>query len=91
MTKAQRADALLWAAKISLEESMTDRYYALTVALEHDVRADDAQRIIEAIKRIRGVLSVEGNVSDTTNWVAEERVRRELGEKLFAVITGGTK
>jgi hypothetical protein len=65
---------------------MTDRYYALTVALEHDVRDDDAQGIIEAIKRIRGVLSVEGNVSDATNWVAEERVRRELGEKMFAVI-----
>jgi hypothetical protein len=65
---------------------MTDRLNTLTVALEKDIRVDDAQGLIDAILRMRGVLSVTGNVADGTAWMAEERARRELGEKLWQVI-----
>ena len=50
---------------------MTDRFCALTVSLERDIRDDNAQGIIDAIKQLRGVLSVEGNVANSELWVAE--------------------
>lgn len=65
---------------------MTDRFHSFTVVLDKDVREDDAEDTINAIKQIRGVLSVEGNVADIDSHVAEERVHRELGKKLMAVI-----
>lgn len=65
---------------------MTDRLNTLTVALEHDMRTDDAQGLINAIMRMRGVLSVKGNIIDGTAWVAEERVRHELKERLWQVL-----
>ena len=34
----------------------------------------------------RGVLGVESNVSDPGQYVAEARVRRDLGDKLWAVL-----
>jgi hypothetical protein len=67
-------------------EEMTDRYYALTVILEKDMRDDDTEKIIEAIKMIKGVLDVKPLISDPTTWMAQERAKRELGEKLWNVL-----
>lgn len=61
---------------------MTGRYNALTVVLERDVRDDDVEALQNAIRQLRGVLSVSGNVSGLTDQMAEERARRELGDKL---------
>lgn len=65
---------------------MTNRFYALTVVLEMDYRDDDAQPILNAIKMIRGVQSVKGNISTPDTWMAEERAKRELGQKLLEII-----
>ena len=40
---------------------MTDRLNALTVSLDRDIREDDAEVIINAIKAIRGVNGVTAN------------------------------
>lgn len=56
---------------------MTDRYNTLTVALERDIREDDAEALLTAIRMLRGVLSVSGNVADNTSFVAEARARKE--------------
>lgn len=65
---------------------MTDRFNTLTVVLEKDIRDDDAEHILTAIRMVRGVLSVKGNVSDPSAYMAEERAKREIGQKLLAVI-----
>lgn len=65
---------------------MTDRFNSLTVVLEQDIREDDAETIIAAIRQLRGVLIVTGNVSDITTHVAKERARHELGERLLEVL-----
>ncbi len=65
---------------------MTDRYHSLTVTFGEDVRDDDAEIVIEAIKMFRGVISVKGNVSDLNTHVARERVRLELGKKLLGIV-----
>ena len=65
---------------------MTDRYNALTIVLEKDVRDDDAEALLNAIRQLRGVLSVTGNVADLDSHMAQERARRELGENLWRVL-----
>lgn len=65
---------------------MTDRLNALIVVFERDIRDEDAEHLIAAIRMLRGVLSVTPNVSEISDHIAEQRVRREIGEKLWAVI-----
>lgn len=65
---------------------MTDRYHALTVVLEEDIRSDDAEDLINAIKMLRGVLSVTPHVTDIESHFSQERARRELIQKLWDVL-----
>jgi len=65
---------------------MTDRLKGFIVALEQDIREDDAVDIITAIGMIRGVLSCKPLVRDHGDLMAQERVRRELGQKLLDVL-----
>lgn len=67
---------------------MTDRYNAFTVVLEHDIRDDDAEDIINAIKHIRGVLSVKPHIAAMADTIAEDRVRADLTKKLWDVLYG---
>jgi hypothetical protein len=57
---------------------MTDRIHALTVVLEHDMRDDDVEGLIQAIRWLRGVLSVDLHVTDISDHTARERARTEL-------------
>ncbi|MEE9214815.1 MAG: hypothetical protein V3U54_08495 [Thermodesulfobacteriota bacterium] len=65
---------------------MTDRLGALTVVLKDNIREDDAEGLINAIKQLRGVLSVKGHVTDIETHIAEDRVRHELGQKLIKLV-----
>ncbi len=67
---------------------MTDRIKGFWVALDQNMREDDAEPIISAVKQIRHVIAVSPRVSEmaTDSWIAEERVRREWGEKLLAIV-----
>jgi len=65
---------------------MTDRYNALTVVLESDIREDDAGPIIIAIRMIRGVLSVEPHVVDIDTHIAEDRARARLLTEILTVV-----
>lgn len=65
---------------------MTDKYYALTVILDKDIRDDDAQPLIEAIKMLKGVIDVTPHVSTLETHVAYHRARIELGQKLLQVL-----
>lgn len=66
---------------------MTDRYNAFVVILDKDIRDDDAKPIIDAIKQLRGVLSVEPQTADPlSEYTAETRLRHELFDKIAAII-----
>ena len=65
---------------------MTDRFNSLTVVLERDVRDDDAESLISAIMRFRGVLNVTGNVVKGDAFIAESRVRAEVRKALFKAL-----
>lgn len=61
---------------------MTDRLKGCFVAFDRDIREDDAETLINAIRCLRCVLSVETHVTDLGDWNARERVRLELWEKV---------
>lgn len=70
---------------------MTDRVHSLTVALEHDIRDDDVEPLIQAIRMLRGVLSVTGEVVTSETWMAQERARKQLGEQLIEIVYPKTR
>lgn len=61
---------------------MTDRYFAVTVLFEKDIREDDLEHYLNAIRMIRGVQKVEPHVSDPELWAAKERARYKLEQEL---------
>jgi len=65
---------------------MTSRYHSLTVVFEKDIRDDDAESLLNVIRALDGVLSVSGNITDIHLHVANERVRHDLGRKLWNIL-----
>lgn len=66
---------------------MTDQHKGYVVVLEDDVREDDAEPIINAIKQVRGVLDVVPvDTRGLDDVIIEQRVRHDLGVKLFQVV-----
>jgi cell division protein FtsX len=65
---------------------MTDRFNALTVVLDKNIREDDAQAIISAIMQLRGVASVEGNVADPMSYIAKEQAMHELRDQMMDIL-----
>jgi hypothetical protein len=70
---------------------MTDRINAYTVVLDRDVREDDAEDIATALRMVRGVLSVTPNVAKLGDYIAIERAKNTLRERLFAVVAESDK
>lgn len=65
---------------------MTDRVHSLVVVLAHDQRTDDVESLVQAIRQLRGVISVKPVVSDIASHMAEQRAIHELGEKIWKVL-----
>ena len=64
---------------------MTDRINTITVVLEKEIREDDCESILNAIRMIKGVLSVSANVADPSDYLAIRRARHELMKKIYEV------
>lgn len=62
---------------------MTDRVKGLTVVLDRDIRIDDIEVIVSAIRLLRGVASVDTVITTHEDYFARERVRSELVGKLY--------
>lgn len=65
---------------------MTDRIKSLTVVLEKDIREDDCEGIIDAIKMIRGVLKVDYEVADHEHHAAKVQARYELQKEMREIL-----
>jgi len=65
---------------------VTDRHSAYVVVLEHDMREDDAEQTLSALRQIRGVLSVEPIVSNLEQHIAENRATHAMRVKLYEFI-----
>ena len=62
---------------------MTTRYKSFIVSLEHDIRDDEAEAIITALKMIKGVLRVEPQEATVNDLTIQYREKSELRKKLF--------
>ena len=66
---------------------MTDRHCGYVVTLAQDIREDDAQRIIDAIGMIRGVVSVEPVKGDAIGeHILRSRWRSEIIPRVLAAL-----
>ena len=65
---------------------MTDRFHSLTVVLERDMREDDAEALIDAIRMFRGVIGVDGNVTCIDSHIAEKRAKYEMTRRIYDAI-----
>lgn len=62
---------------------MTDRHAGYIVVLEENIREDDAEHVINALRMVRGVQSVEPIVADHATQIALARARGELQRRLL--------
>lgn len=62
---------------------MTDRHAGYIIVLEKDIRKDDAQAVIEALKMVRHVASVEPIISTIGHHIAVSRFRVETATKFL--------
>lgn len=62
---------------------MTDRINAIVVILEENLRIDDAEPLLQAIKQMRGVLKVEPHTTNIDGLAAEVRARADIAQRLF--------
>lgn len=65
---------------------MTDRLAGLTVTFAQDVREDDAEAIIDAIRMVKGVSGVAPLVADWHLHIATDRARTDLRKQLAEVL-----
>lgn len=62
---------------------MTDRLKGVYVTFEKDIREDDAEHLINAIRAFRYVADVRGEVTDVADHFARQRVRFEIARNLL--------
>lgn len=65
---------------------MTDRYAGFLVTLTDDVREDDAEAILTALRMVRGVATVEPVGANVDLQLATTRAKSELREKVWAFL-----
>lgn len=65
---------------------MTDRINALVVILEKDIREDDVESLVNAIRHFRFVADVKKNVSNIGDMIAYTRSRRDLTSKILDIL-----
>jgi hypothetical protein len=70
---------------------MTHMLKGLVVAFDEDLRAEDAEAILNAIKQIRHVADVTPVGVKAEDWINRSQVRTELWEKIFKVFEEHTK
>ena len=65
---------------------MTERLKGVYVAFDRDIRDDDAEFILNAIRMIKGVKSVEANVVDADDWMNRQNIKSEYRTKILNVL-----
>lgn len=65
---------------------MTDRHAGYIVTLADDVREDDAEHVINALRMVRGVLSVKPVVADIELHMATERAKQDITSRFHEIL-----
>lgn len=65
---------------------MSDRIKGLTVTLRPDMRDDDAECVINAIRLLAGVVDVRSHVADMDHHLAVITAKHEIQKKLRDIV-----
>jgi hypothetical protein len=65
---------------------MTTRLKGFTVALEQDIREDDAENIKNAIESLRFVQAVKPIEASSEDWINRARIKNEFFKKLYEAL-----
>lgn len=65
---------------------MTARHAAYLVTLAEDVREDDAEEILTALRMVRGVLAVQPVERDIDQQIGQVRADGEWRERIFKLL-----
>ena len=61
---------------------MTDRVKGCVVTFDHDYRDDDVEEILQAIRMIKGVISVEGSLKKIDDMINRERIKQRYEQAI---------
>lgn len=61
---------------------MTDRVKGCVVTFDRDYRDDDVEEILQAIRMIKGVISVEGSVKTLDDTMNRERIKNRYEQAI---------
>jgi len=64
---------------------MTDRVKGFYVALEKDMRIDDVQKVLNAVKMIRYIADTRVSVVNIDDWMNRSQVKHELQQDIFMI------
>lgn len=70
---------------------MTDKLCGFAVTLEEDLRTEEAESTVAAIRQIKGVISVEPVVSGLETHMGQERARVGLISDVIDLLTKKNK
>jgi hypothetical protein len=62
---------------------MTDRFKGFIVVLDRDVREDDAEAIVTALKMVKGVKAVTPVETAADDYIVAHRVKSEIERSLW--------
>ena len=65
---------------------MTDRVKGFTVTLDQDIRIDDVEEILNAVRMIRGVAYVEPSIATSEDHMNRQRIKSEILTKMFKLL-----
>lgn len=65
---------------------MTDRVKGFTVTLSEDVRIDDVEAILNAVRCIKGVMHVEPSIATHEDHIAQQRLKYQMRDKFYQFI-----
>lgn len=65
---------------------MTDRVKGFVVTLEKDIRIDDVESLMQAIRHMRGIANVEPSISNPDDSINQSRIKSELRGKMYDFI-----
>lgn len=65
---------------------MTDRVKGCLVLFDRDIRTDDVEALVAAIRQLRGVSAVNLSLTTPDDWMNRERARQELTDRLWKAL-----
>ena len=65
---------------------MTERVKGCWVSFDRDIREDDVEPLIAAIRQLRSVCDVTLTLEDDNGWMNRSRIHREFAKEIYDAV-----